>query len=1245
MKKIRKILLILTIFCLFNTMQLTTVFAETLSQDGLEIILKTDKTEYTKDEKIAVSIGVENSNYSSTNNLCLENIVPNGYICENGYDVSKKIEKLGMNEGINLVTVYEPKEVDINGLNTGDSSNTVVYSVIRFVYSVICVVLFIALLVFFINGKRKKEILSVFLCAMLIGSLFLNVRSDVFAADNDQIQIVYISTKVFIEDEELTISAKVRYNGDLVDDETLDSDNDGISDYLEEYFGTDKNNADTDGDGLSDYIELFYTETNPLVKDSDNNGISDDLEDYDGDGVCNIDEINYGTNLIKKDTDGDGLSDADEINIYKTDPLKSDTDGDGVSDGWEVEYNYNPLFYNSVFLIEKTFVGENVSVSVSLKTEGKNVASLCITPTEKEWFFDSTIPGYIDSAFDFSVDGTFNEAKIMFEFDELLLSDETFNPCIYYFNEETQILEELETNISENVASTVVNSFSTYILLNKTEFDKIWESDIKSPQYSSNNGLDIVFVIDSSSSMTSNDKNNLRLKAAKNFVDKLDENDRAAIIDFNSDAVLYQSFTNDHKLLYDAINKVGGYGETDLSAGMNIAINQFTNSDYTRTDANKYIIFLTDGDGSYNSSYTKIAYNNGIVIYTIGLGASIKSEVLQSIADITGGKCFFASTADALDNIYSDIASETIDYSKDSNNDGISDYYTKKLCEGKLRIGTGKLSPFLGIDYEDIQNNADYDFDGLLNGQELVVNYNKKYNRVYAWIISDPASDDSDYDGIKDNKEIDGYRLDNKFVADLSYSLDNSYDTTVSFKVDYRYFFQDNTKFNKQLAILASVYSIDMYDKGYITISDGASGTTKNKNGVDFGSIFGMNDGALYTIDDLNDKYAKLDSNGHKVDTDDVSEVYIGHRLVSYKGEQREIIFLIIRGTNSTQAEWSSNLDVGANTSNYYNMTGEHPDWTNKENHKGFDVASNRVLSAFNDYISGLEENDKLCKSAKRSIFITGHSRGAAIANILGTYFEDNSNYDSYVYTMACPYTTTSSNTSTYKTIFNIVNKDDIVPYLPLYEWGFRRYGNTLSISIEENYEDNKPFMYDVGTFEYMFNRDYNSNGRMNNVIEAFLNMVSGENAREDLYVLDTISGDGVVLEGTLHVSDSAYTDQVNLLRDLNMDKYCTIEKIPVLLGSYTIKITYCPAYVMQSIANIASSGDIEETYGYGTMDLIGIDLKGKYREARWQFILGSGEMPLCGDLQVGGMEHPHMPVSYYLICNNTSYTEYSISY
>ena len=95
-------------------------------------------------------------------------------------------------------------------------------------------------------------------------------------------------------------------------DSSADSDGDGISDYAEVFvYGTNPLNADSDGDGIPDAWEISHG-LNPLVNDSS--------LDPDNDGLTNLQEYEYGTDPNNADTDGDGMSDADEIRHGK-DPL------------------------------------------------------------------------------------------------------------------------------------------------------------------------------------------------------------------------------------------------------------------------------------------------------------------------------------------------------------------------------------------------------------------------------------------------------------------------------------------------------------------------------------------------------------------------------------------------------------------------------------------------------------------------------------------------------------------------------------------------------------------------------------------------------------------------------------------------------------------------------------------------------------------------------------------------------------
>lgn len=545
-----------------------------------------------------------------------------------------------------------------------------------------------------------------------------------------------------------------------------DTDNDGFQDFLEKQNGTDINNPDTDGDGLSDYIE-FVIGTNPLAVDSDNNGVSDYDEDADGDLLTNGEESVYGTEVDWDDTDDDCISDYEEIKEYGTDPLKEDTDGDGASDNWEIQNGYDPTVFDAEFVatVQSEEVTEYnlVSGKVQMVLSGNQVETLNVSAVgySDNFLVRPTLPGYMGYAYDFTVEGEFDKATLTFEYNTEVYGepDEDFQPRIYYVNEETQLYEELENQTVENGKVTAETThFSTYIMLNKVAFDKVWNSDIKPTDMEDVNSdvsLDISFVIDYSLSMEWNDPNELYKDVIKDFLSKLrNGQDKASVIKFVKRATVVHELSADLESVKKSVEGIeynDGYTDypgTDGSEGINAGLNSLSES----TAKYKYMVFLTDGeDNQYNYSYDDLierAKKENVIIYTVGLG-SASDEVLIKIADGTGGKYYKAQSLGAvlLEEMFGIIEMDTIDRFKDSNNDGITDYYTKLIYEGVMP----GAEQFKGIDFN---LSKDYDGDGLLNGEEIeIVNFGSS---VYVKMKSNPMMKFSDTDVLPDGLEIEG---------------------------------------------------------------------------------------------------------------------------------------------------------------------------------------------------------------------------------------------------------------------------------------------------------------------------------------------------------------------------------------------------------------------------------------------------------------------------------------------------------
>ncbi|MEP4093894.1 T9SS type A sorting domain-containing protein [Reichenbachiella sp.] len=151
--------------------------------------------------------------------------------------------------------------------------------------------------------------------------------SDVFDTDNG-------GTLLVIEDVD---------GDGLIDAADLDADNDGLPDIIEaggtdsDNDGKVDNTTDTDADGLVDLIDSDHGGTAYTIPDSDNDGREDykDL-DSDNDGVTDAVENRLGDTDgdgfvdIATDTDGDGWSDAADPDNGGTPAGSVDDDNDGI---------------------------------------------------------------------------------------------------------------------------------------------------------------------------------------------------------------------------------------------------------------------------------------------------------------------------------------------------------------------------------------------------------------------------------------------------------------------------------------------------------------------------------------------------------------------------------------------------------------------------------------------------------------------------------------------------------------------------------------------------------------------------------------------------------------------------------------------------------------------------------------------------------------------------------------------------
>ena len=704
----------------------------------------------------------------------------------------------------------------------------------------------------------------------------------------------------------------------------------------------------------------------------------------------------------------------------------------------------------------------------------------------------------------------------------------------------------------------------------------------------------------------------------------------------------------------------------------------YNNSDSKRPDTDTYHVFVDRSGIEINYSHEKA---QSFIDNTIKKVFVTNYSEKEALANYING--YYRESASG----YGDEVSEYIIKEHGSGNKGDDDKFDYPIitATGWKRI---ELDAPISKDYEDISNKirqgeeprekytsdyADTDKDGLLDleeikylvvdkifGKDIRVTWDKNGNVVLPTLAqvmqtkfglpyigdsikgipleyfgdfrilplkSDPTNSDGDNDGVIDNNDLSP--LSTYFSGTMSDSYFDNY--RISFRFDYTSFFDNNTIYKKDLAVLGSILANLAYihDDGEKKIHTSISLTkgvkVKDKGIEEFYSTFGLDDYEDYRLS----KY---------YNDDDISEMMIGHRNIELDGSKKEIIVVSVRGTDGTIEEWSSNFDVGADTDDYWDRDNEY--WRNKKNHKGFDVAANRLYDHIIDYV-----NSNTDKESDKIIYIVGHSRGAAIANILGSKFEENNSYKSFVYTYASPETTTDLFYSDYRTIFNIVNTDDLVPQLPLKKWGFRRYGVTKSASIRDSYEGDWQKQFDIF--------DYNYNGNLNDTIKAMEQIAEN---REDLYRFS--NDDDCIYKYRIQDINS-----YDILQEIEnrknkygerISRHCQFDS-ETSRGSTYLCVNQSPAAFMMILADLTAGYyhdkeinpycDLMFDYnpdhtGEEGLPEYGIDLgfyvAPKYSNAKKEFIHSGIDSMLKTPL--GGMVNAHMTATYYFLskdCRN----------
>ena len=183
-------------------------------------------------------------------------------------------------------------------------------------------------------------------------------------------------------------------------------------------------------------------------------------------------------------------------------------------------------------------------------------------------------------------------------------------------------------------------------------------------------GIDIMLVLDISSSMEARDFRPNRLEAAKVVADlfiKNLKNDRIGLVVFASESFIQSPLTLDYEVLRSFLKNVKIVPKKYDGTAIGLAIASGVNRLRRSNSKSKVMILLSDGSNNSGEiqplTAAEIAATFDVKIYTIGAGSKtrrsvqgeLEEEMLKSIAEATDGRYYHATDERRLYDIYEEI--------------------------------------------------------------------------------------------------------------------------------------------------------------------------------------------------------------------------------------------------------------------------------------------------------------------------------------------------------------------------------------------------------------------------------------------------------------------------------------------------------------------------------------------------------------------------------------------------------------
>jgi Mg-chelatase subunit ChlD len=152
--------------------------------------------------------------------------------------------------------------------------------------------------------------------------------------------------------------------------------------------------------------------------------------------------------------------------------------------------------------------------------------------------------------------------------------------------------------------------------------------------------LDMIFVMDTSTSLRSSDPDDYRSQGAVGLVENLSPRSdiKIGVVSFDNKGQLSLPLTSDRESAVNSLRHLPRSGSTNLAAGILTALRELTQNG--RPGSSRVIMLFTDGMSSEQKAYDAAieAHRQGVTVQSLLLGSNTKgTSILDTIAWATGG--------------------------------------------------------------------------------------------------------------------------------------------------------------------------------------------------------------------------------------------------------------------------------------------------------------------------------------------------------------------------------------------------------------------------------------------------------------------------------------------------------------------------------------------------------------------------------------------------------------------------------